>query len=355
MSASNLYWAFASGSLTYDCAPCGRCCRGLGIADDTQNLAGNAPLIQLAPYMDGQRSQNGPLASFFTYADGCRYVDDENICQIHRDQGRDAKPRICKLFPFSKILDVDGMWALLPHHDCPWQAASQRPDPLSTHENIHEDLDPTLLAQLTPTPWNTVTPVAAADRMSLETKIRDSIDIDADPSAVLAQMRELHATLISQAGPAIPEGELWFDILRCVGDPTPLSQPQQRLFNAAIPMLRILALPHFSLAQVPIALTAFELWLRTLRELSIAPLSGQDLQHLWATAAPLVRIMVLASGPTPDLSSIDAPETLRPLLHEIEQDTGDSFGLRLVAVLRELEQGALSHLYALGQCLTPHP
>jgi hypothetical protein len=347
--AADVFIAFPSGSLRYDCAPCGRCCKGLGYADDLVHLGASKKLGRMAPFLDSAGGAT-PLASFYTYADGCRFLGDDNLCDLHRQGGPGAKPRICRLFPFSRLVDVDGMWALLPHMRCPWTASLTGADALSEHAAIVADLAPLVAGALAPSPHPVLTHVDASKRRAGETAVRDDLALDEAPRQAMARALALHRR---HFGPALaaPERDLWLDLLRCAGAPPPLSPTNARLFVAALPSLRLLLASHVPLAAVPAAVAAFELWLRALRELAHRPLTGEDLFHLLEAALPLVTVMTYAELPLPDLpDTLLAPDApLSGLWTALEPSAGRPFGDALLAFLRGDKLGPVSVLTLLGR------
>ena len=74
------------------------------------------PNVMLMIDISGSMFNFAYFDGFYTTATG-----DDNLCDIHRERGAAAKPRICRLFPFSKLADIDGLWTVLPHHRCPWR------------------------------------------------------------------------------------------------------------------------------------------------------------------------------------------------------------------------------------------
>jgi hypothetical protein len=42
-------------------------------------------------------------------ADSCIFLDDDNLCAIHKELGFDAKPRMCKQFPYHPVETPDGI------------------------------------------------------------------------------------------------------------------------------------------------------------------------------------------------------------------------------------------------------
>lgn len=368
-TTGDLYLAFASGALTYDCPPCGKCCRGYGMGSDLVHIGTLPEVRQIATFLDEENTR-GPLVTFFTYADGCRYLGDDNLCDIHRERGSAAKPRICRLFPFSKLADIDGLWTVLPHHRCPWTA---RPDAaateLSDHATILKDFtnaEETFLDGLTPTPCAAATPMQPAARRQLEESIRDALSLDALDGTAAAAIETMIRIQTEHTAGATPvcvpmDRELWLDMLRCAGPPEPLSPHNERLFIAAIPAMRAELIPDFPQQLIPVALAAFALWLRSLAELQQRDFNGQDLLSLLARLVPMLRLLATAELPIPPLPDLpdlrdapaagasgNLPRELEEVWEELRENRGEPFGKVLLAALRPHERGALSMMHKLG-------
>lgn len=121
----DVYFAFPSGRLTYDCQACGAtCCRGRGYAVN----GGDELLVQLsyrprvALFME-QQSSNG-YTTVNNLSPACFFLDDDGRCNIHRTHGFDAKPEVCRLFPFNNLRRVGQYLIVEPHPMCPINVAA---------------------------------------------------------------------------------------------------------------------------------------------------------------------------------------------------------------------------------------
>ncbi|WP_309668990.1 YkgJ family cysteine cluster protein [Gemmatimonas sp.] len=123
LTPEHVYFTFASGRLSYDCASCGStCCRGHGYAVNSQDA-----LVQLTrrPHLrfflaerDGLVVQNCAPACFFLANDG--------RCSLQVEQGYAAKPETCRLFPFIDIRRVGQVLIVAPHGDmCPLEVIGE--------------------------------------------------------------------------------------------------------------------------------------------------------------------------------------------------------------------------------------
>lgn len=120
---SDVYFAFGSGRLAYDCVACqAKCCRGFGYELETPVQL----LRQLCkrPALGLFISPRGPSAAtsggVMNLPPSCFFLDSDNRCQVHNEFGYDAKPETCRLFPFNAIFSV-GDHLLVRGHDflCP--------------------------------------------------------------------------------------------------------------------------------------------------------------------------------------------------------------------------------------------
>ncbi len=349
-----LFLAFASGSISYSCAPCGRCCRGLGMASELSHLHASPELTLLAPFA-APREAGDPLQSLYTFADGCRFLSADNACALHYRSGPAAKPRICRLFPFSRLHEVDGLWVLLPHGSCPWQAAEHPPSPQSLHETVLADLNPLLAQGLTPKSLDVLTPMPANDRLRLETAIRDQLDLMSDVQHALASMDDTQGQLTG-AYPPPSDLDVWLDLLRCAGEPPPLSQKNGRLLIAALPALRVSALGAVPLVAAPLLIRGFVLWLRATAELGLRTFTGEDILHLFAHATPLLRLLCCANQPIPELpATLWAPDApFAEIWRAIGANIGRPLGPALLKLARGDKLGPLSIFAALGRQLPTH-
>jgi len=301
-----LYFAFPDGGLGYDCAPCGRCCRGLGFADTFEHFLTEEDLVRLSCFASGEGGAT--LAGIVTFADGCRLLGDDARCDLHRHKGAASKPLICRLFPFSRLLLVDGLLAVLPQPSCPWRGWPRRAETVARHAEVGALFTPGLLAGLTPPVQTCATPLAPIRRLALECAIRDALSAKLGVAQTVAMMMQQHARH-GLAATALPARELWLDLLRCAGEPPALSAATRRSLLAALPTLRLLLAETLPLADVPAGFAAFALWLGGLAELgtgATAP-SGEDVLHLFAAARPLLHVLAFAATPLP---KADAMATL---------------------------------------------
>ena len=128
----------AQGS-AFACRSCSRCC-------SEQHLLGPLTRAERDVILEGFTARNDhsgsdpsnfiPLptgASEPVYLlrprDGrCSYLGADRLCRIHRDLGEDAKPAVCRMFPFRAVRTPTG-WDVGMSLSCPTVAAGWGPDP----------------------------------------------------------------------------------------------------------------------------------------------------------------------------------------------------------------------------------
>ena len=80
--------------------------------------------------------------TFATSADGCILLDTDNFCRIEKELGKDKKPNICNLFPFSSFARIGKTVTVSPHFLCPLRAVlPARPGAVrGTHSLVESDI-----------------------------------------------------------------------------------------------------------------------------------------------------------------------------------------------------------------------
>ncbi|WP_428264432.1 YkgJ family cysteine cluster protein [Haliangium sp.] len=133
MDPSRVYFTWPDGRFAYDCHGCGACCRGLGIGLDAR--AGQAErLLTLYPGLTPFLRARGATWTAFNPRGRCWFLDDDGLCRVEREHGRDTKPASCRLFPFNRVFRL-GSWTIVDFNSviCPLRAlpapAADSPDP----------------------------------------------------------------------------------------------------------------------------------------------------------------------------------------------------------------------------------
>ncbi|HUS39411.1 MAG: YkgJ family cysteine cluster protein [Pirellulales bacterium] len=122
----------------WDCHSCGNCCRGSIIPLDEDDLAKlrdqdweSHPDFRSLNIIE----RTGVLSGSFQLArrdDGsCVFLTEEGMCRIHQDHGEQAKPLVCRMFPFQAVPLGDFAY-LTTRRICP-SAAADLGRPLSEH------------------------------------------------------------------------------------------------------------------------------------------------------------------------------------------------------------------------------
>ena len=58
----------------------------------------------------------------------CSYLGEDRLCRVHRDLGEEAKPAVCRMFPYRAVRTPTG-WDVGMSLSCPTVAAGRGPDP----------------------------------------------------------------------------------------------------------------------------------------------------------------------------------------------------------------------------------
>jgi len=97
-----VYFTWPDRRLSYRCAGCGACCKGLGIGIDAaggQLVALTSRRPDLVPFL----RRRGDAITAFNPRDRCWFLADDGLCRIEAEDGRAAKPASCRLFPFNRV------------------------------------------------------------------------------------------------------------------------------------------------------------------------------------------------------------------------------------------------------------
>ena len=122
----------------WDCQGCGNCCRGTTILLDRQDVEKlrqqrwetqpefqNVKTVVRSHLLGGQ-------AVLATKSDGsCVFLSDSGRCRIHEQHGADAKPAVCRMYPF-QLVPLQRHTNLTLRFGCPSAAAGEG-RPLGEH------------------------------------------------------------------------------------------------------------------------------------------------------------------------------------------------------------------------------
>ena len=118
-----IYFTWPDRRLRYECRSCGACCKGHGIGLDVSG----GQLVQLVarrPAIAAFLRRRGDTVTAFNPRDRCWFLADDGLCRIEVEDGRDAKPASCRLFPFNRVFRI-GAYTIVDFNSviCPLQAA----------------------------------------------------------------------------------------------------------------------------------------------------------------------------------------------------------------------------------------
>lgn len=115
----DLYLTFPDGVFHYSCKECNAfCCRGYGFAGSVKREM--LPLFARYPAIQSMAAKRaGDFVFFSTPASGCILLGSDNTCRVENELGKDAKPSICRLFPFNSFARLGKTVIVSPHFLCP--------------------------------------------------------------------------------------------------------------------------------------------------------------------------------------------------------------------------------------------
>ena len=118
-----VYFTWPDRRFRYDCRGCGACCKGHGIGLDV--AAGQ--LVQLTsrrPELVAFLRRRGDAITAFNPRDRCWFLADDGLCRVEVEDGRDAKPASCRLFPFNRVFKI-GAFTVVDYNSviCPLAVA----------------------------------------------------------------------------------------------------------------------------------------------------------------------------------------------------------------------------------------
>lgn len=106
-AVQRVYFTWPDRRLRYECRGCGACCKGHGIGLDVaggQLVQVIARRPEIVPFL----RRRGEAITAFNPRDRCWFLDDGGLCRIELEDGRDAKPASCRLFPFNRVFRLGG-------------------------------------------------------------------------------------------------------------------------------------------------------------------------------------------------------------------------------------------------------
>jgi Fe-S-cluster containining protein len=102
-----LFFTWPDRRFRYECRGCGACCKGHGIGIDV--TAGQlVQLVARRPELTAFLRRRGDAITAFNPRDRCWFLADDGLCRVEIEDGRDAKPASCRLFPFNRVFRIGG-------------------------------------------------------------------------------------------------------------------------------------------------------------------------------------------------------------------------------------------------------
>lgn len=142
MNRDHIFFTWPDSTFTYDCTPCGACCKGLGIGLDNEN-GQTQELLSLYPDITPFVRKRGLAWTIFNPRGRCWFLADDGLCTIEVEHGRATKPGACRLFPFNRIFRI-GPYMIVDYNSviCPLQPTTpDRRNTGITHESVLADIE----------------------------------------------------------------------------------------------------------------------------------------------------------------------------------------------------------------------
>lgn len=93
-----------SGMVNFQCKMCGHCCKGWNIFinkakyQKLQEVVDNKLLNDKVQILPGENKQ-GEHAKIADQSSSCGFLEEDNLCRIHRNYGLEYLPDVCTIFP----------------------------------------------------------------------------------------------------------------------------------------------------------------------------------------------------------------------------------------------------------------
>ena len=315
----HVYFTWPDRRFRYECRGCGSCCKGHGIGLD---VAGGQ-LVQLVtrrPEITAFLRRRGDAITAFNPRDRCWFLEDDGLCRIEVEDGREAKPASCRLFPFNRVFRIGG-YTVVDFNSviCPLTVGADGIAHAEVHAEIERISDPTVIGTQLPA-QNAV----AEGKAFVETE-------RAIAAALFAAPGELEAGWGAQADLAalVAERELASAAFVAILG-TPWRIPSSATLTAATwltPSMRFNELygPRQYAPRSAMSPVLARMWLAWLgfaalgEQLARRPLGLQELTTLWSEQAPLLHVVArwsevpsLKPGPI-ELPGVDPGGVVRGL------------------------------------------
>lgn len=353
MSTDTVYFTFPDNTLSYDCATCGACCKGLGVGLD--HAAGEPErLVTLYPALAPFMRNTGGAWTARNPRGRCWFLGDDGLCRVEVDHGRAAKPAACRLFPFNRVFRL-GAFTVIDFNSviCPLRAHRAADDDAPglsgriAFDALLADLATVKDAALIASPL----PTEAADPEGRHAIARERRLAAACFAAFEAAAPDVDPVLAAQLPRRVAPARLRADVSRAwsqlTGRPASLPSPAT-LANALVltPSMRFNQLygprPLLPRAErVPLLPAMWLAWLHALAEaeqLARRPITLQQATGIWSDQA-VVSFLIAVWGHRPTLTPgpvalTDEPDLRARLLafaDGLTHDRQSTVGARVVA------------------------
>lgn len=143
---AELYMAFPDGVFHYVCAECNAlCCRGDGFGGSLEKEF--KPLFQIYPALESLVTfRKGDEIHLSNPRGRCIMLDDDRLCRIEKEHGKEIKPAVCTLFPFNSFARIGNDVSIMPHFLCPLRV--QVPARTNEVEGTHTKIEAALRASV---------------------------------------------------------------------------------------------------------------------------------------------------------------------------------------------------------------
>ena len=347
---TRVYFTWPDDRFRYQCAGCGACCKGHGIGID---VAGGqlVKLVARRPELVGFLRRRGDAITAFNPRDRCWFLADDGLCRVETEDGRDAKPASCRLFPFNRVFRI-GDVLVVDYNSviCPLQTGATGERHADVVREIEGIADPAIVG----------TPLPSQNAAAEATMLVEGEGAIARALFAAADANDVVAGWASQADAAAYEREcaLATDAFTAILG-TPWRAPIA-VANAlwVTPSLRFNELygprQYASRANLPPVLA--RMWLAWLgfaalgEHLAQRALSIQELTTIWSEQAPLLHAIArwsdapsLKPGPV-ELPGVDPGGLVRGLAQAFidNRKTKKSLGQLVAALPADPVQRALA-------------
>ena len=197
-----VYFTWPDRRLRYECRGCGACCKGHGIGLD---VAGGQ-LVQLVarrPEIVPFLRRRGEAITAFNPRDRCWFLEDGGLCRIELEEGREAKPASCRLFPFNRVFRLGG-YTIVDYNSviCPVEAGEEG----IAHADVLAEIEAIADASIVGTPLP-ARDAEAEGRAFVETeRVIAAAAFEAAAAAEAVMHAAAAAALVGDAGAAEAEG-----------------------------------------------------------------------------------------------------------------------------------------------------